>query len=192
MFHKKLWILGMAAAIALSAWRRSQAAIFAGHQIEIAWTGSTAFGPVENDGSGPAENTYTAPMNPQVYFGTAPYDSATDMITSVQDMRITLANGNIGIPPPQWFEYLDVNNTLPDFIAMKFSVNTALTTDASFNIASDLQVEQHGVAIKCPPGSNGGLVVVINVAVPEPATLGMMVVGLPLLCRRQRPRSRGT
>ena len=97
------------------------------------------------------ENSYTTPMNPQDLLRHASYDSATDMITSVQDMRITLANGNIGIPPPQWFEYLDVNNTLPDFNRDEILGETrCLSTDASFNIASDLEVEQHGVAIKFP------------------------------------------
>jgi hypothetical protein len=162
----------------------AHAALFSGNQIEIAWTGSTPFGSVVNNGSGLAEHTYTAPMG-GTSFSTSPYASSTAMNTSVQDTTISITNNSFGFVPPQWFEYLDVSDTLPDFTKMTFAIDAANTTDNGFSLASDLQLEQHGVALEFAEVPTGQTVT-IDVSVPEPATLGLTAMSLLWLGLRRK------
>ena len=165
--------------------RTASAALFAGNQIQIGWTGNTAFGPFVNNGAGTAASTYTAPMGGTA-FTTSPYASSTDMRTSVQDTNISITNNSFGFVPPQWFEYVDVNNTLPDFRTLTFTLDPVGTTDTSFNLSTMMQVQENAIALEFAEVPTGKTVS-INIAVPEPASIGLIgACALVLLGARRR------
>jgi hypothetical protein len=164
--------------------RAASAALFAGNQVEIGWTGNTPFGPFVVNGLGTAAATYTAPMG-GTSFSTSPYASSTNMQTSVQDTNISITNGSFGFVPPQWFEYVDINNTLPDFRTLTFTLDPVATTDTGFNLSTMMQVQQNAIALEFAEVPTGQTVS-INVAVPEPGTLGLIGIGAATLVYGRR------
>ena len=59
-------------------------------------------------------------------FSTAPYASSSNTATAVSDTNIRITNTAFGgWVPPQWFQYLDFDNTLPDFRNWTFTLDSA-------------------------------------------------------------------
>jgi len=168
--------------------RTASAALFTGNQFQIGWTGNTPFGAFVVNGAGTAAGTFTAPMG-ATSFSTSPYASSTDMRTSVQDANISITNNAFGFVPPQWFEYIDVNNTLPDFRTLTFTVDPVGTTDTAFNPSTMMQVHENAIALEFAEVPTGKTVS-INVAVPEPGTFGLVgAAAVVLLGARRHKRT---
>src|SRR5689334_21304496 len=99
-------------ALILTSAARASAATFGGDDLEIGWTGGTAFGPYVNNGSGTARGIFAVPNSGYSgSFSTAPYASSTGTHTEVSDTNIHIRNDAFaGWFPPQWFQYLDYDN----------------------------------------------------------------------------------
>jgi hypothetical protein len=163
------------------------AAVFGGDDLEIGWTGGTAFGPYVNNGSGTARGVFAVPTSGySSAFSTSPYASSTATNTSVSDTNIRIVNNGFGgWVPPQWFQYLDYDNTLPDFRNWTFTLDSANTTVPGFNMATQFQVQENAIAIEFGE-ITPGQVISINAAVPEPAALTTIVSVCLILRRRHR------
>jgi hypothetical protein len=173
--------------IVTTAAQPASAALFSGNDIEIGWTGNTPFEPYIVNGAGTARGVYTAPMS-GTYFTTSPYASSTDTRTWVSDTNIRIHNATsfTTFAGEQWYQYLDLNNTLPDFRSLAFTLDTAHTTFAGYNLATRLVVTENAFALSFGDVSPGK-VVSIDVAVPEPAALGsVLLAGGALAVRRRR------
>src|SRR5690242_5807846 len=96
---------------------RAEAAVLGGDDLEIGWTGNTPFGPYVMNGAGTARGVFAIPTSGySASFSTAPYASSTNTTTAVSDTNIRITNTAFGgWVPPQWFQYRDFDNTLPDF-----------------------------------------------------------------------------
>jgi hypothetical protein len=164
---------------------RASAAAFGGNSLDIGWTGGAAFGPYFSGGGGSAHAVFAVPASGSSgSFSTAPFASSTGTSTSVSDTNIRIVNnGQGGWFPPQWFQYVDINNTLPDFRNWTFTLDSANTTEPGFNIATQLQVQQNAIAIEFGE-IQPSQVISINVTVPEPASLCVLPVAYLLLRRR--------
>jgi hypothetical protein len=184
---KALAVLGAGLVFCLS--NSASAAVWAGgDDLEIGWTGGTAFGPYVVNGAGTARGVFAVPTSGySSSFSTAPYASSTNTTTAVSDTNIRITNTAFGgWFPPQWFQYLDYDNTLPDFRNLSFTLDTANTTVAGFDMSTRFQVDENAVAIEFGEIAPGQ-VISINVAVPEPATAGALsVAGAGLACVRRR------
>jgi hypothetical protein len=167
---------------------RAAAAVLAGDDLEIGWTGNTAFGPYVVNGAGTARGVFTIPASGYSgSFSTAPYASSTNTTTAVSDSNIRITNTAFGgWVPPQWFQYLDFDNTLPDFRNWTFTLDSANTTVPGFDMATRFQVQENAIAIEFGEIAPGQ-VISINVAAPEPGTFAILAVaGLMSLRRRRR------
>jgi hypothetical protein len=164
------------------------AAVLAGDDLEIGWTGGTAFGPYVVNGAGTARGVFVIPASGYSgSFSTAPYASSTSTHTEVSDTNIRITNSAFGgWVPPQWFQYLDFDNTLPDFRNWIFTLDSANTTVPGFDMGTRFQVQENAIAIEFGEIAPGQ-VISINVATPEPATLAS-VAGASLMTLRRRRR----
>ena len=164
----------------------ASAALFSGNDLEIGWTGNTAFGPYIVNGAGTARGVYTAPMS-GTYFSTSPYASSTDTRTWVADTNIRIHNATsfTTFAGEQWYQYLDLHDTLPDFRTLTFTLDTANTTFAGYDLATRLVVTENAFALSFGDVSPGK-VVSIDVAVPEPASLGSILLAVGALAVGRR------
>jgi hypothetical protein len=163
------------------------AAIFSGGELEIGWTGGTPFAPYVVNGAGTARGVYTTPMN-GTFFSTSPYASSTDTRTWVTDTNIRIDNATsfTTFAGQQWYQYLDLDDTLPDFRTLTFTLDTANTTFAGYDLATRLVVADDAFALSFGDVSPGS-VVSIDVAVPEPtAALGSILLAGSALAMRRR------
>jgi hypothetical protein len=166
---------------------RAAAAVLGGDDLEIGWTGNTPFGPYVMNGAGTARGVYAIPASGYSgSFSTAPYASSTNTTTAVSDTNIRITNsGPGGWVPPQWFQYLDFDNTLPDFRNWTFTLDSANTTVPGFDMATRFQVQENAIAIEFGEIAPNQ-VISINVAIPEPATLASVAAGGLMSLRRRR------
>jgi hypothetical protein len=188
-FTRALASLGLAF-ILLNA-NGAAAAVLAGDDLEIGWTGNTPFGPYVVNGAGTARGIFAIPASGYSgSFSTGPFASSTNTNTAVSDTNIRITNSAFaGWVPPQWFQYLDYDNTLPDFRNWIFTLDSANTTVPGFDIASRFQVQENAFAIEFGEIAPGQ-VISINVAAPEPGTLATLAAAsLMTLPRRARQRS---
>lgn len=163
------------------------AAVLAGDDLEIGWTGNTAFGPYVVNGAGTARGVYAIPASGYSgSFSTAPYASSSSTTTAVSDTNIRITNTAFGgWVPPQWFQYLDYDNTLPDFRNWTFTLDSANTTVPGFDMATRFQVQENAIAIEFGEIAPGQ-VISINVAAPEPGTLATLAAACLMTLRRRR------
>src|SRR5581483_9301101 len=181
---RKAWGLVCLCFIACGAGSAS-AAVFGGDDLEIGWTGGTAFGPYVVNGAGTARGIFAIPTSGYSgSFSTSSYASSSDTRTQVSDTNIRIVDNAFGWFPPQWFQYLDYDNTLPDFRNLTFTVDAANTTVPGFTL-SRVQVQENAIAIEFGEITNGQSIS-INVAVPEPASAGLIMVSACLVARRRR------
>ena len=168
--------------------RASAAVLFDGHDLEIGWTGSTPFGDYVNTGMGVAKGEFAAPMT-SAYFTTANFASSTDTRTWVTDTNIRLANAApyAGWAAPYWFQYVDVDDTLPDFRTLAFSLDEANMTAAGYDLGTYLQVRENAIALNFGV-LNPGQSVSVNVAVPEPTLVAPLALAAAHLALRRRAR----
>lgn len=159
--------------------------LFGGDDLEIGWTGGTAFGPYVVNGAGTARGVFAVPASGYSgSFSTAPYASSTGTETKVSDTNIRIVNNAFaGWFPPQWFQYVDYDNTLPDFRNFTFTLDAANTTVPGFDMNTRFMVQENAIAIEfgeITPGQT------ISINVPEPASLSMVVAGCLITLRRRR------
>jgi hypothetical protein len=166
---------------------RATAAVLSGDDLEIGWTGNTPFGPYVVNGAGTARGIFAIPASGYSgSFSTAPYASSTNTSTAVSDTNIRITNTAFGgWVPPQWFQYLDYDNTLPDFRNWTFTLDSANTTVPGFDMASRFQVQENAFAIEFGEIAPGQ-VISINVAAPEPGTFATLAAASLMTLRRRR------
>lgn len=180
------WVVGAAVFALCAGVRASSAALLGGHNLETGWTGGTPFGAYIVNGLGTARATLAVPLTGRSpSFSTSGYASSTDTNTSVADTNIRITNSaGSGWSPPQWFQYVDVDNNLPDFRTLTYSIDTANTTVPGFTLAR-VQTQDNAIAIEfgeIAPGQT----ISVNVT-PEPAGLALLsIVAAATLARRRR------
>jgi hypothetical protein len=188
MFHSLLKApASLALAVILLHAHSAIAAVLAGDDLEIGWTGNAPFGPYVVNGAGTARGIYAIPASGYSgAFSTSPYASSSNTSTTVSDTNIRITNTAFGgWVPAQWFQYLDYDNTLPDFRNWTFTLDSANTTVPGFNLASRFQVQESAFAIEFGEIAPGQ-VISINVAAPEPGTLATFALASLMTLRRRR------